>query len=209
MIAKRKKILLVEDHPIVLSGCGELFAENTNFTLLASSTIEQARTAVNAHGPRLAIVDVNLPDGSGLGFTRELVSKKIEVVIFSTSDEPALALRAIDIGAKSFVRKSDEPKCLLLAVEAVARGDTWFPDDLIQRVACLRVVTDKEHWNFSERERSILKLLMEGWRTSEIADKLELPPRMIHAQFAMLRRKLSARTVPQMIAIVARSTISI
>jgi DNA-binding NarL/FixJ family response regulator len=131
------KLLVVEDHPIVISGCRALFSDDANVSMIEVCTASAAREAMKEHSPDVAVVDINLPDGSGLELTRELVGQYPEarIVVFSMSDTPMIAVQAIECGAKSYVSKNGNPFDLRDAVFAVARGEPSISDDLIQEIA--------------------------------------------------------------------------
>ncbi len=209
MTAKTLKLLLVEDHPIVAAGCRQLFARHPRIVLTEATTIAAARSAVLNGSPTVAIVDVNLPDGSGLEFARELLARraKIEVVIFSTSEDPTLAIHALDMGAKGFVSKHDKPDALLLAVEAAERKERWLSDDLLQQVAYRRVIPSPAEYALTNREITILRMLMKGRLNTEIAAELAISFKTVHSDCVVLRRKLNARTMPELIAIATRSNL--
>jgi DNA-binding NarL/FixJ family response regulator len=127
------KVLIVEDHPIVVSGCRHLFA--TQADIFLAPTLAEARKALNKYLPDVTVVDINLPDGSGLEFVRELIERDAttKVVVFSMADDPLLAMTAIDFGAKGFVSKNDDPRALLSAVEAVGSGEIWLSDNFFKK----------------------------------------------------------------------------
>lgn len=203
------KVLIVEDHPIVVSGCRQLFAEHANFAFFDARTIADARQSLAQHVPDVLVIDVNLPDGSGLEFVRELKrgNSKIGVVVFSMADDPMLAMKAIDFGARGFVSKNGSPADLVEAVEAVARGQTWLPADLLQQVAFMRADPASRPPQLTGREKSVLKLLVGGCLQSEIAKKLNISSKLVSTDCAVIRQKFNARTTAEMIAIAVKSNL--
>jgi len=200
------KILLVEDHPIVVSGCHRLFEERAGSMLIEASTIACARKELEMHQPDVIVVDVNLPDGSGLDFVREITSGNAapKTIVFSMCDDPHAAKTAIDAGAVGFVSKADRPNALLDAVDAVSRGETWLSDDLLQKLAFMRAMPELKAPPLTRRQKNVLKRLADGSRLSEIATELNMSPKAVSADCAVMRHKLNARTNAEMLVIATK-----
>lgn len=197
------KLLVVEDHPIVISGCKALFSDEENISMTEARTLTAARDAVKRDVPDVSVIDINLPDGSGLDLTRELIAQDpdAKIVVFSMSDTPMLAIQAIECGAKSYVSKNGNPLDLKEAVLAVARGDFWISDDLIQEMALLRAKARGASVFLSEREYQVLRMMTRGRSMAEIANDISVSYKTIAADCAMLRTKLGARTSSEMVRI--------
>jgi DNA-binding NarL/FixJ family response regulator len=201
------KILVVEDHPIVVSGYQQLFANRTDVTVLNTKNIAGARSLIKKHNPNVVVINENLPDGPGVDFVRKLVAHKpkLRFVIFSMTNDPYLAMRAIDFGAKGFVTKNDTAADLVAAIEAVSLGKIWVPGELIQQIAFARVVGQEEHPRLTRREKNVLNLLVKGRNSSQIATELNISSTLVSTDCATMRRKLNARTIAEMVAIAVRA----
>lgn len=197
------KLLVVEDHPIVISGCRALFSEDDGVTMIEARTAAAARVAMREEVPEVTVIDINLPDGSGLELTREFVAQdpEVRIVVFSMSDTPMLAIQAIECGAKSYVSKNGDPFDLRDAVLAVSRGDSWISDDLIQEMALLRANARGTTALLSDREHLVLRMLARGRSMAEIANDISVSYKTVAADCATLRTKLSARTSSEMVRI--------
>jgi len=197
------KLLVVEDHPIVISGCRALFTEDAGVTMIEARTAAAARLALKDDAPDVSVIDINLPDGSGLELTREFIAHDPEakIVVFSMSDTPMLAIQAVECGAKSDFSKNGSPSDLKDAVFAVARGEIWISDDLIQEMALLRAKAFGATTFLSEREHQVLRMLARGRSMAEIANDISVSYKTVAADCAMLRTKLGARTSSELIRI--------
>lgn len=197
------KLLIVEDHPIVISGCRALFSLNDDVTVVEARTAAEARSAVMREPPDVMIIDINLPDGSGLELTREFVARDPEarIVVFSMNDTPILAIHAIQAGARGYVSKNGGPADLREAVLAVARGESWISDDLVQEMALLRAQNEEAVELLSEREQLVLRLLARGRSMAEIANDISVSYKTVASDCASLRKKLGARTSTEMVRI--------
>lgn len=199
------KLLIVEDHPIVISGCRALFSQIDGMTIAEARTAAEARLVLAREVPDITIIDINLPDGSGLELTREFVARNADarVVVFSMNETPILAIQAVQAGAKGYVSKTGGSSDLREAVFAVARGETWISDDLIQAMALLRAQNSATAEFLSERERLVLRMLARGRSMAEIANDISVSYKTVASDCAILRKKLGARTSTQMVRIAA------
>ncbi|MBS0252974.1 MAG: response regulator transcription factor [Proteobacteria bacterium] len=197
------KLLIVEDHPIVISGCRALFPQTDGMAIVEARTAAEARLVMTRDKPDVAIIDINLPDGSGLELTREFVGydRDARIVVFSTSDTPILAIQAIQAGARGYVSKTGGSTDLREAVLAVARGDTWISDDLVQEMALLRAQNHHTETLLSEREQLILRMLGRGRSMAEIANDISVSYKTVASDCTILRKKLGARTSTEMVRI--------
>lgn len=203
------KILLVEDHPIVVSGCRQLFAEHANIVFHEAASIAQGRQILKEHALDVVVIDLNLPDGSGLDFIREIRrrSTATKIIVFSVVEEAPMAMQALDYGAHGFVSKNGSPEDLLIAIEAVCRGESWMTDDLLQRVALIRAVPGGFAPRLTKREKDVLRLLTAGRHQSEIAKDLNISTKSVATDCLSIRQKLNARTTAEMIAIAVRTNV--
>ncbi|MGQ0673378.1 MAG: response regulator transcription factor [Hyphomicrobium sp.] len=199
------RVLLVEDHPIVVSGCRAVFLEDADLEFIVAGTLRDARAAMAATPPDVIVVDINLPDGSGLDFSLDLVENDpaAKVILFTMSDAPVLAMQAIEGGAKGYVSKNGDPECLKTAVYAVARGERWLAPNIMQDVALLRVDASKRTLTLSERQIRVLKSLVRGSSMAEIAAEIDVCYKTVAGDCAAIRSKLNARTNSEMVRIAA------
>lgn len=201
------KVLVVEDHSIVIAGCRAMFADDANVELLAARTLADGRALYDAYKPEVTVLDINLPDGSGLEMACDLSGQGARVIVFTMSDAPVLAMQAIENGASGYVSKSGDPEELRNAVYAVSRGERWLPQNLLQEVALLRVDRSRRAYMLSDRQLQILKQLVRGKSMAEIADEIEVCYKTVATDCAAMRTKLNARTSSEMVRIAAEMKI--
>jgi two-component system, NarL family, invasion response regulator UvrY len=203
------KVLIVDDHPIVLSGCRALLAEASDMTMLEARDAASALEVYGAHQPDVTVVDINLPDISGFELARRLLIRDPEarLVMFSMNDDPMFAAQAIECGAKGYVSKSDDPSTFLEAIRQVAQGGHSLPTELAQKIAFLRVGAGEAVASLTPREREVLRLLAKGKSMSEIAALINVSYKTIATTCASLRTKFNARTPMQLIRIAVEQKI--
>ncbi|NOT69867.1 MAG: response regulator transcription factor [Hyphomicrobium sp.] len=197
------KVLIVEDHAIVISGCRTLFSEDEGVTVIEARSLAAARAVLETETPDVIVLDINLPDGSGLDLTREIVraDPNAKVIVFSMSDAPLLAIQAIDCGAKGYVSKNDDPMGLRDAVLALVRGETWLTHELAQEIALIKASGNGVATKLTERELLTLRLLVRGRSMAEVGSDLDVSYKTVAADCASIRQKLNARTSSEMVRI--------
>lgn len=197
------KVLVVEDHPIVVSGCRAMLAEDAGIELIEANTLSDGRKLYESEQPDVMVVDINLPDGSGLDFSRDVAAGNpdAKIIVFTMSDAPVLAMQAIENGAKGYVSKNGDPEGLKSAIYSVARGERWLSPGLMQEVALLRVDRARRVLTLTERQIIILKALVRGKSMAEIADEIEVCYKTVASDCAAIRTKFNARTSSEMVRI--------
>lgn len=202
------KLLVVEDHAIVVAGCRALFADDHEVEFADARNAAQGHEVYVAQRPDVTVIDINLPDGSGLDLVRKILNDTPDarIIVFSMSDAPMLAMQAIDLGASGYVSKNGDPDALRDAVKAVARGERWLPQDLVQEVALMRAGAVPAP-NLSEREVQVLMALARGRSMAEIADDIGVTYKTVAAHAASIRMKLNARTTSEMVRIASEMRI--
>ena len=208
---KRARILLADDHSLILTGIRTLLAGN--FDIVAE--VEDGRTLVEETlrlRPDLVILDVAMPLLNGIEATRQIVRRvpKCRVLILSMHSDEAYITRAIQAGAKGFLLKDAAGQDLVRAVAAVADNKAFFShvvaqsmlDDYIRRVATDTVVDPYE--SLSEREREIFQLIAEGHSNKDIALILSISPATVETHRAHLLQKLRLHNTVEVVRYATR-----
>ena len=196
------KLLVVEDHAIVFSGCRALFSDDADVELIEARNASSGASLFRSEHPDVVVLDINLPDGSGLDLLRDLLAQDplARIIVFSMSDAPMLALQAVELGAQGYVSKNGDPDALREAVYAVASGRRWLAEDLVQELALVRAGASQVPC-LSDRELQVLSALARGRSMAEIADELGVTYKTIAAHGSTIRSKLNARTSSEMVRI--------
>ncbi|MEA2893696.1 MAG: hypothetical protein QOI05_4489, partial [Bradyrhizobium sp.] len=131
------RVLIVDDHLIVASGCRALFAEDPDVDILEASDAESGERAFVDERPDVCVLDINLPGVSGFELARRILARDgaARIIMFSMNDDPIFAARAIEAGVKGYVSKSGDPSHLVDAIHEVGRGGTYLPPALAQNIA--------------------------------------------------------------------------
>ncbi len=188
------RILIVDDHPVVVSGCKALLAAEPGVEIFDAAEAEAGFGAFCAVNPDICLVDINLPGVSGFDLAQRILKQEpgAKIVMFSMNDDPAFAARAIQAGARGYIAKTDDPMLLLPALKTVLSGETWLPADLARKMAFARY--NDPLTNLSARELEIVRLLAAGDDMGGIADKLGVSYKTIANNCTALKAKLGARS---------------
>lgn len=195
-------VLIVDDHPVVISGCKTVFARDPSIKMVSAGNHKSGLESYKTHRPDVTIVDINLPDLSGFDLLRRI--RKTEpgaaVIMLSMNDEPAFVARAAELGAKGYLSKSDDPRLLLKAVRAVAKGENYIAPELAQAVAFLPG-TKSDSSQLGARELETLRLLAKGHRIGEMAEIMGVSYKTVANTTSIMKRKLKARSHSDLIRI--------
>jgi two-component system, NarL family, invasion response regulator UvrY len=191
------RVLIVDDHPIVISGCRALLETDPSVTVVEAQDGASGFTAYFADRPDVALIDINLPGASGLDLLRKILERdpKARLIVFSMNDDPAIAARAIEAGARGYIAKNDDPALFAGAVRAVAAGGLYLHPEMARQIAFLRAGANANVVaTLSTRELEILRLIAAGRTMAEIADTLSVSYKTIANNCTQLKQKLGART---------------
>ncbi|RYF51825.1 MAG: response regulator transcription factor [Cytophagaceae bacterium] len=205
------RILIVDDHPLVLSGCRSLLESLPNVEILGEVTEKSGFSSYQRQRPSIIIVDVNLPDLSGLELLRKIrkIDADAKVIMLSMHEDPGIVVRALELGAKGFISKSDDPTTILEAVKLVLRGETYLSATLAQSIAfsTKRLKANKTA-QLKGRELEILRLLSKGYKISEVAAALDLSYKTIANSTTLLKQKLSARNHADLVRLAVEANLT-
>ena len=191
------RVLIVDDHPIVISGCKALLSGDPTVEVREAADADSGQALYFAWRPDVAVVDLNLPGLSGLEVCRRIRSRddKAKIIIFTMNDDPVFAARAIEAGAKGYIAKNDDPSLFVDAVRQVARGGVYLHPDMARQIAFLRNNAGANKVaSLNARELEILRMLAAGKSMGDIADALHVSYKTVANNCTALKQKLGARS---------------
>jgi two-component system, NarL family, nitrate/nitrite response regulator NarL len=193
------RILLADDHPLMLSGIDSLLA-HTDYEVIARLTDgNTALAAILASRPDIALIDVSMPGLSGTQILRTLRSagSAVKVVILTAHLDDEDLLEAMRAGVEGIVHKDGGARQLVECLDKVATGGRWIPRDILIRVSELRRARADDPLNqLSTREREIAELVAQGMRNRAISEELGLTEGTVKVYLNRVYEKLgiSSRT---------------
>jgi two-component system, NarL family, response regulator NreC len=210
---KRIRILIAEDHRIVRDGLRMLLQGEPDFEVVAEAgTGREAVTQVKEHKPDLAILDISMPDLSGLEATRiiKTESPQTQVLILTMHESDEYFFRALQAGASGYVLKKAATQDLIAAARAVARGEAFLYPSVAKRLIGEYVQRHQDgteeggYPGLSDREREVLKLLAEGLSNLEIADRLSITQSTLQTHRSHILDKLGLHTTVDLVKYAVR-----
>ena len=208
------RVMLVDDHEVVREGLRALLNRRPGMTVVAEAgTVAQAIEVALREKPDVVVMDVRLPDGTGVEACREIRSElpgTRMIMLTSYADEEAV-MASILAGASAYLLKQTRGQQLADAVEAVARGESLLDPQVTLRVLdhvrnmSAGDVGDKQS-HLNENEHKILKLIAEGKTNREIAAEIYLSDKTVKNYVSSILSKLNLRRRSEAAAYIARRT---
>ncbi len=209
------RVLVVDDHEVVRRGLVALLDRRSGFEVVAEAgSVAESVTMAARHEPDLVIMDVRLPDGSGIEACREIRAGRPEtrvVMLTSYPDEEAV-LSAIIAGASGYLLKQIRGRDLVSALEAVGRGESLLDSAVTEKVLerVRRMASGSAADDLAEltsQERKILLLVAEGKTNKEIAAEVFLSDKTVKNYVSSILGKLNLQRRTQAAAYVAKRRI--
>ena len=192
-ISKRKRIVIIDDHPLIRSGMERLINSSNGFVVCGEAgNATEGVSVIRKEKPDLAIVDVGLPGENGIELTKQLVREfpQMPILIFSMHDESDYALRALRAGAMGYMAKHETIEKVGTAVQEVLSGRLYFsptisgdPRKSAEEVNLVDRLTD--------RELEIFERIGKGQEVRAIAKALHLSPKTVEAHRTHIKEKLN------------------
>lgn len=206
------RLLLVDDHKVVRVGLRTLLSDTDRIEVVGEAgTMESAVTEAARLKPDIVLMDVRLPDGSGVEACREIRTTRPETrVLFLTSfaDDDAV-LATMFAGADGYLLKEIDEEGLIRAIEAVAGGQSILDPAMTKRMlvrmkALAEPAAASKHEELSPQEQKVLALVAEGQTNKEIAAALGLSDKTVRNYLSNIFQKLQVTRRSQAAAIYAR-----
>ena len=205
--AKKSKVLLVDDHPIVRQGLALLIDREADLSVCGEA--EGAHTAfhaIEALKPDIVVLDISLSGPDGLDVLKEIRAKTaaLPVLILSMHDESIYAERAMRAGANGYIMKQEATEKVLVAIRRILQGDVYLSDRLtttmLQQFVRGTVPSKSSPLvNLTDRELEVFRLIGEGHGTRRIADELHLSVKTIESYQAHIKEKLALRNARELV----------
>lgn len=206
------RLLVVDDHEVVREGLVALLSRRDEFQVVAEAgSVAESLAAARRFEPDLVVMDVRLPDGSGIEACREIRSEfpSTRVVMLTSYPDEEAVLSAILAGASGYLLKQIRGRDLVTALEAVGRGDSLLDPAVTERVLerVRRIANGDERDELSEltaQERKILRLVADGKTNKEIAAEVFLSDKTVKNYVSSILSKLNLQRRAQAAAFVAK-----
>jgi two-component system, NarL family, nitrate/nitrite response regulator NarL len=189
------RVVLVDDHPIVLQGLEHLFARQPDIEVAACCLTVQDGLAAARACPDIVLLDLRMPDGGGLALLDTIAAEKIEtktvVLTAAISDEEMS--QALQKGASGLVLKESSPDQLLECVRRVHAGERWLDPEAASRVVAADAppkAPDQRAASLTAREREVVRMIASGLRNRDIGERLSISENTVKVHLHNIYEKL-------------------
>lgn len=200
-------ILIAENHDVVRHGMRELLAAHHGWEVVAEARNgRQAVELAERVHPDLAVVDLSLPELSGVETIRQIRAQRhdLPICVFSMHEDEVFVRDSVVAGARAYVLKLEPAARLVEAVEALARGDPYFSSrvaDLVLKALALSSPVTRNHSGdlLTGREREVTQLLVEGLGSRAVANRLGITAKTVDTHRAAIMRKLGTTSIADLV----------
>ena len=192
-----KKVMIVEDHPIVLKGLALLIGADPQLEVVSlASTRAEALNALVDHAPHAALIDLTLGKDSGLDLIKDLRihAPDLKILVLSMHNERFYADRALAAGAHGYCIKEQPADDILEAIRTIIQGKSWISQKLLPDNADAPQGKLATVLQLSDREFQIFGMTGRGMGTSEVAEALHLSVKTIETHKENIKQKLNCPT---------------
>lgn len=201
-----KRIVIIEDHPIVRKGFSMLINQDGGMeTVGEAGDYRSAIELLRSVKADLVLLDLSLGDGNGLELIKEIkiINPDLPVLVVSLHDENIYAERVLKAGAKGYIMKSEATDNILTAIKEIINGGIYLSlnmrDKFVNRIAGIGGSSSSPVDILSDREFEVFQLVGEGKTTKEIADILNLSVKTIETYKSHIKNKLDIKDSTELI----------
>lgn len=193
-----KRVLIVDDHPIVRQGLVRLIAQRSDLEVCGEAdSLIGALQAFAETSPHLVIVDLSLKNGTGMELIKEIKARNANtrMLVSSMHDETLFAERVLRAGAHGFINKQDSLDKILEAAVQVLAGGIFLSPKMSERLLHRMMSNGEDVYRspmetLSDRELEVFEMIGRGLTTRQIAAKLELSPKTVETYRENIKAKL-------------------
>lgn len=210
------RLLLVDDHAVVRSGLRMLLAGEADVEIVGEAgSGSEAVSAAGSARPNVILMDIGLPDMTGIEAARVIKSKfpNIFIVALTIHEDEEYFFKMLEAGASGYVPKRAAPDELLTAIRAASQGEVYLYPSLAKLLVKDYLSQDREQENkpaldgLTGREQEVLSLLAEGASNGEIASSLVISPKTVERHRENIMRKLNLHSRAELVRYAIRKGI--
>jgi len=201
-------IILVDDHTLFRNGLKFILEDSGKYSVIAeaSNGFELLELLKNFR-PQLVIMDINMPEMNGISATKHALTKfpELNILVLSMYGEIEYYNTMIDMGIKGFILKEADNDELLLAVNKILSGATYFSQELLLKI--IHKQKSDTVVQLTEREKEVLQLIGKGLSNIEISSKLNISQRTVERHRTNLLEKTGSKNAVQLIVFAIKNNI--
>jgi len=208
---QKRKIFIVDDHPIMRQGLGQLINHEPDLEVVGEA--EDAATALSGvmeTKPDLVIIDISLPGKNGLELIKDIraVQRQVALLVHSMHDESLYVERVLRAGAQGYIMKHEGGKKVMDAIRKVLSGEIYVSTAMSAKILEIfsnrRANATEPVEALSDRQFEIFQMIGQGKATRSIAEELHVSVKTVDAHRANIKEKLGLRTGNELVRYAVR-----
>lgn len=207
---KKIQVVLVDDHTIVRNGLRSILESTDEIEVIGEAANgEEALEKIAYLKPQVMLIDISMPGMSGIELVGKVVkqSTAIRPVILSMHNDDAYILKSVEAGAYGYLLKDATRDEILAALHSVKNGEKYFNPSVaavivngyLSQVQKVEKASESRKTLLSKKEKEVLKLLVEGMSSRQIADNLDLSVRTVDNHRANMMRRLQVHNAAELV----------
>lgn len=204
-----KTVVIVDDHPLVSQGISKLIETDANFEVVTSyQNPEEALSRIPIIKPDIILTDMDMPEMNGLELIQELRKQKVtsKMVLLTMHINQSIAKRVVELQLDAYLPKQSDYQEFLVCLNTVSSGNTYYSKKVMEALVSnsSNISEDSEEkktQRLSNREKEILKLIVEGLNTREISNELHIAVRTTETHRKSIMKKIEVSNVAGMVRI--------
>ena len=214
-MAEQKSIIIIDDHPLFREGLKTIISRDDRFKVVGEAgSGHEGLEMTKRLKPDLVVVDISLPDQSGIQLTRDLrqLLSETKILIVSMHSKIDYIAEAFQAGATGYVVKESASERLLQGLKAVAKGDYYLDssvshavvENLMKSPLKAAKITDADYATLTPREQEVMRFLAEGLSSKAVAEKLFISPKTVENHRANIMNKLGLHSTIELVRYAAK-----
>ena len=206
-----RRILIVDDHPMMREGLAQLIEHEADLCAAGQANdAAQALTTIDKDKPDLVILDISMPDKSGLELIKDIqaLHPQLPVLVLSMHDESLYAERVLRAGGRGYIMKQEGGKKLMEAIRQVLNGKIYVSERMSAKILELFSGHRPEHHSpieqLTDREFEVFQLIGQGQGTRQIAERLHLSIKTVEVHRGNIKKKLELKTGTDLVRFAVR-----
>jgi DNA-binding NarL/FixJ family response regulator len=196
---KRARVLIVDDHPAVREALALRIGRQADLKVCGEAAdMSEALRLIADTKPDVAVIDISLKTGNGIDLIKRIKDRndRIRILVWSMHSESLYAERALRAGALGYINKDQATDRIVEAIRRVLTGKVWLSEAMTERMLQRTVGTAREEIApspvvaLADRELEVFRLIGEGVKTADIAERLHLSVKTIETYRSRIRQKL-------------------